>query len=576
MSEGRTPSPNFDESRYERPNKNWLCGHACDGCPCRIGPSPSGECRATTECKPQLVTAPGETKGTWKCTRPKDWGGTCPDGPLPDGTCCKAVTKCRPVRSLRARRGLITRAFVIVCVALLLIGLGGTLRESFINPAPLSPAHSGPEFARLAAKHANISVSDAGQGCVACHPGINGNFTALASEATGVARNGLAASRFITPHPKDFSRMDASCVTCHSGHTFHQASVAKDMSCSVCHLEHKGPGTLAAVSAQNCVTCHGDADQMRLASEKAATLSTAMLSKTIAPGLITPAVSRPAAGFTQLIQGFATNHPEFQVVREKNADRNTLKFNHALHLTGSAIPTLGGKSLECASCHQPDASGAFMQRVSFEKNCRSCHSLSIDETTPGLELPHGNPDFARAFLRSLPTQYADHAKRRLGMTGQRDIEAFVKARITGLRERTLSGENLERAVFFADGAKGEATIIAGREGLARARFAGCAYCHEVTPQGNATPLVTTPQAPDRWMPHASFNHAKHTTMACVDCHTSATSSQLTADVIMPTQQSCVACHSPKGGAGDSCMTCHNYHNTAPAGLTAALRTAILQ
>ena len=37
MSEGRPPSPDFDESRYERPNKNWLCGHTCDGCPCRIG-----------------------------------------------------------------------------------------------------------------------------------------------------------------------------------------------------------------------------------------------------------------------------------------------------------------------------------------------------------------------------------------------------------------------------------------------------------------------------------------------------------------------------------------------------------
>ena len=44
-------------------------------------------------------------------------------------------------------------------------------------------------------------------------------------------------------------------------------------------------------------------------------------------------------------------------------DTNTLKFNHALHLAGATIPTLNGKPLDCASCHQPDASGAFMQRV---------------------------------------------------------------------------------------------------------------------------------------------------------------------------------------------------------------------
>ena len=98
MKEGRAPPPGFDSRRYERPNKDWECGHARDGCPCRIGPSPSGECRATTECTPRLVLKPGEEKGTWVCTRPADWGGPCGDGPLPDGRCCicsGASTPCR-------------------------------------------------------------------------------------------------------------------------------------------------------------------------------------------------------------------------------------------------------------------------------------------------------------------------------------------------------------------------------------------------------------------------------------------------------------------------------------------------
>ena len=214
-----------------------------------------------------------------------------------------------------------------------------------------------------------------------------------------------------------------------------------------------------------------------------------------------------------------------------------------------------------------------MQRVTFEKNCRACHSLNIDETTPGLELPHGDPVFARAFLRSLPTQYADHAKRTLGMANQREIDAYVKEKITGMRERTLSGENLERSVFFADAATGDATIIAGRQGLARARFAGCAYCHEVTPQGNAAPVVTPPQTPDRWMQHSSFNHAKHTAMSCTSCHGAHFSSS-TADIIMPKRQSCVSCHSPQNRAGDSCMTCHTYHNPEPAGHAAVLEAIL--
>ncbi len=573
MSEGRTPSPDFDEARYERPNKDWLCGRACDGCPCRIGPSPSGECRATTECSPQLVTPPGETKGTWKCTRPKDWGGTCPTGPLPDGTCCNAIPKCRPQRSVRARRGLITRAFVVACAAVSLIGLGGTLRESFISPAPLSPPHSGQEFIRLAAAHAGLKPAEAGQGCVACHDNIGTTFPDLAAQAVGVAVNGLDAAKFTTPHPRDFSRMDASCVACHETKTFHQASVAKDTSCSVCHLEHQGAGPLAPVAAQHCASCHGDAGQMLASAEKARALPAALFDKFLAPGLLAHPVTRPAEGYTKLIHAFATDHPEFQVLREKQVDQNTIKFNHALHLTGETIPTLKGKSLDCASCHQPDASGAFMQRVSFEKNCRDCHSLNIDETTPGLELPHGDATFVRAFLRSLPTHYADHARLKLGLTNEREINNFVKTKIAGLRERTLSGENLERAVFLADAATGDATVIADLRGAARARFAGCAYCHEVTPQGTSTPRITPSATPNRWLQHASFNHAKHTTMACTDCH-AAQDSHLTADIILPSQQSCVACHSPKGGAGDSCMTCHSYHNAPPPGLAATLKAVL--
>jgi len=89
MSEGRMPSPEFDSTRYERPNKDWICGNACDGCPCRIGPSPSGECRASSECSPVLDVKPSEKKGTWRCTRPKEWGGPCEAGPLPDGSCCR-------------------------------------------------------------------------------------------------------------------------------------------------------------------------------------------------------------------------------------------------------------------------------------------------------------------------------------------------------------------------------------------------------------------------------------------------------------------------------------------------------
>ena len=564
MSDARVPSPDFDESRYERPNKDWICGRTCDGCPCKVGPSPNGECRATTECKPQLVLKEGETKGTWKCTRSKDWGGPCETGPLPDGTCCKAIPKCQPVRSLRNRRGLLTRAFVTLCVAGLLIALTGPWREAFINPAPLSSHHTGPEFQRMAEAHAK---ADPGLGCVACHGEVAAGFPRWSLEAQKAGRASLAFAELLEPHLKDFSRMDASCIVCHQTQSYHQANVARDTSCSVCHLEHQGRGVFPAVGSARCTDCHGDAGQMADSAAKGRTLPPEFFAKPATPGVVTFLTRRPADGYTKVISSFAGHHPEFRVNRASRSDKDTLAFNHALHLTGSNIPLLGGKPLECASCHRPDASGAFMQRMSFEQNCRTCHSLQFDERNPDMQLPHGDATYVRAYLRSLPAQYADHGAHQLGLRDKDALSRYVAEQMLRLREQTRTGELLEEQVFFSDLRQSPAAAIAGQEGAGRAKFAGCATCHEVTARGSDVPLVTPPVIPDRWMNHAKFNHAKHTAMACADCHAAAKSS-LTSDIIMPSQQSCTACHSPKGGVSDSCTTCHSYHNPPPVAWTA--------
>ncbi|HMD60149.1 MAG TPA: hypothetical protein VKG78_01885, partial [Opitutaceae bacterium] len=226
------------------------------------------------------------------------------------------------------------------------------------------------------------------------------------------------------------------------------------------------------------------------------------------------------------------------------------------------------RPLDCAYCHQPDASSAYMGRISFEKNCRACHALDFDERNPGMTLPHGNAEYARAFLRSLPAQYADYATRRLGITGRREVDAFVQRQIRSMRERVLSGEDLERSVFLSDARKGPVAAVAGGGGVARSRLNGCAYCHEVAWRENAPPIVTPPQTPDRWLPGAAFNHAKHASMACAECHAAA-ASERTSDVILPTRQSCARCHSPQGGAAYGCSSCHTYHNQPPAGMQTA-------
>jgi hypothetical protein len=127
-----------------------------------------------------------------------------------------------------------------------------------------------------------------------------------------------------------------------------------------------------------------------------------------------------------------------------------------------------------------------------------------------------------------------------------------------IRGRYGSGEELERRIFFSDARTGPVIQIAGTDTFGAARFPGCAYCHEVTPSESSVPVVSRPFIPDRWLIRGQFDHSKHFKIACAQCHDAAHSRD-TADVLLPTKQSCVECHSPKGGVVSSCSTCHSYH-----------------
>ena len=268
-------------------------------------------------------------------------------------------------------------------------------------------------------------------------------------------------------------------------------------------------------------------------------------------------VPRPDQGYTMVFKSFADDHPEFQVHSQRLKDTNTLIFNHALHL--SDLVKRNGQPLACADCHQPAAAGAHFQPVTYAKNCQTCHALQFDAQNPQMRVPHGEPSNVRAYLRSLPTQYADLA-RRSGVTAQADTEKFVTEQMRQLRDRAFSGENLEQQVFFASDPSKQLAVGAGPGSVtARARFAGCAYCHEVKPGGaDGLPQIARVTTPARWLIRGEFNHAKHNIVSCKECH-GVDVSRRTEDINLPTKKSCTECHSPQGGVSQACSTCHSYH-----------------
>jgi predicted CXXCH cytochrome family protein len=154
----------------------------------------------------------------------------------------------------------------------------------------------------------------------------------------------------------------------------------------------------------------------------------------------------------------------------------------------------------------------------------------------------------------LPTHYAEIAERNANAT-RTEVDDFVSKQMLRLREQFVDGTNLEREIFFTASRKSS-------DG--RAKFDGCATCHEVTLNAAMTPTVTAVSIPDRWMIHARFNHAKHTSVVCTKCHDAMKSTD-TGDVIMPAKATCVECHSPKGRVASDCSFCHSYHATTRNG-----------
>jgi hypothetical protein len=462
------------------------------------------------------------------------------------------------VRSLRAQRGAFTWGVLALTAGALLVLLGGAWRNDFLNPGALSDPHRSPAFAALAA-----GTNRTDQTCAACHAAGARGPAGLVQAAFAASPAPLEWHRLLERPRSDMTVVDHSCTRCHTRHAFHQPNVLREHSCSLCHQEHAGAGPMRPPTDANCASCHGDAHIMAASAQRGRELPTEAFQFRPKFGAREFPPGRPPEGYTQVFGSFA-DHPEFRVHTGRQRDPNPLRFNHALHLTGETIPPLpGGRKLDCASCHEPDATGARFLPVRFEQHCQACHSLQFDPATPELTLPHGEPRFVSAFLASLARQYADHARGTAGLRRQDEVDRFVETRLRALQEPFGSREELERRVFFSTSIHAPAPAVGTVSGAARALYPGCAYCHEVKPAANGAARVMPAVIPQRWLPHGGFTHAKHTQVACANCHAAAASRE-TADILLPTKSSCVTCHSPAGGVMHSCSTCHAYHNEPPA------------
>jgi hypothetical protein len=347
---------------------------------------------------------------------------------------------------------------------------------------------------------------------------------------------------------------DAECRHCHAstgGHagTGVHADALAATRCATCHPEHHGDAVAGVVEDAQCVACHRD-----LGAVHAGT------------GL------RNASAF-------ATDHPEFRpsvvTALDSRATRRVpldaaglreqsgLTFSHRKHLKKDLRSPRGTVTLDCQSCHAPDAEGALMRLVTFRDHCQGCHPLAFVDGDPTRQVPHAEPAAVQADV------YEFFSGRAL---------AGAVADVPGLPRRQPGKDLTEaerlQAVAWAR-RRSDATLadMFGEKGV-------CALCHALDRTGDpARVLPVSLLAPDpvhRWLSLSGFSHRPHAAVACVKCHAAADADASDA-VMLPGIARCRECHAPTAASAtralSDCRVCHEFHFCGTPGDAAPPRIA---
>ena len=344
-------------------------------------------------------------------------------------------------------------------------------------------------------------------------------------------------------HTKAFVMVeDAACTACHTkqhGHIDKVKFPAEELTstrCATCHTDHQGPHPIRAAKQELCSDCHNDLDKkvegMHLAN----------------------------------VSDFATNHPQFKPTIWQNPSKgiqkrislddnpvevSNLKFPHKTHMNVNRMrnPTTGKNTqLECASCHVPEISGAYIEPVKMEEHCGDCHLLTFDSIAPKRMVSHGKPE---EIFQELTEFYSS-----LALKG--GVSDKTAPKVVRRRPGTpfVNEEEKKEALQWAD--------LKTRKS-ARYLFSAsqCGSCHEVIKdQKNASGYSVEPvKVTQIWQPKSVFDHGKHKDVACAECHAADTSMK-SSDVLLPKIEGCQTCHGGEQATDkipSTCISCHGFH-----------------
>jgi hypothetical protein len=443
----------------------------------------------------------------------------------------KALARTRTTKKLAQRIDLnyfkrptrYKRAKLLLCVLVPLLAIGWITWRGFSRDSRVYSS------GRMSEPHAVLEKQ-----CAACHLQKAGEFSSRA--------------------------VNSGCLSCHDGPVHHETELrAAVPDCAGCHAEHRGRVNIRAASNQSCAGCH-------------ANLKT----------------TSGTAGYAAHIRSFEDGHPEFAALRGGARDPGSIRLNHAIHMKpirrGPNGPIV---QLDCWDCHRAAAVATqwkygdtnfvnasvsykdadvflptraetlstsrgldgreYMAPVKFATACAGCHSLAFDKLIDE-PVPHDKPEAVRAFVVKKLQEYIS--------THPADV------RVPRDPSRDLTGKPLQPEVRILTPSQWVAERTAGAEELLWRKT--CKQCHVLqSVAGSALPSIAPGHLTQRWLPHAKFDHDAHRGFTCVSCHSQATTSKDSSDILVPGIATCQTCHAPGPEHAESrCFECHTYHDWA--------------
>ncbi len=340
---------------------------------------------------------------------------------------------------------------------------------------------------------------------------------------------------------------DTECKACHDGPK-HQEKEAFTPDCKTCHVDHKGVMHLSATRDASCTQCHASLQDNTKGGQPK---------------------------YEKAINSFTDGHPEFAFVRNNVKDPGTIKFNHFRHLEDLRIQKKITK-LECTDCHRTTKNSTaewpwadksllmpappvqtdrrptrdYMAPIKFEEHCSNgvCHPLvySDQATEPA---PHRvQPELLQGTVKERFVLYIAAHPDELAEAMRKGIGPDPR-----LPNRPPKPPPHNAAEWVSQKMDDAETLLYRKT---------CKECHVLErPEGSKAPVIQTSVMKERWMDHAVFAHTPHQMVKCQECHSTATKSQETSDVLLPKIAVCKDCHSGGSQSAESrCYECHVYHD----------------